>query len=86
MDKKLLAFGFDVINVDGHSISDLNKVLSNCKESSGKKPIAIIANTIKGKGVSLMEGESRWHHSIPNDEEYKLALEELNLEHEKLIQ
>ena len=77
LDKKLLAFGFDVINVDGHSISDLNKVLRNCKESSGKKPTAIIANTIKGKGDSSMEAEFKWHHSIPNHEEDKIALDEL---------
>ena len=50
------------------------------------KPNLIIANTSKGKGISFIENVVSWHHRVPSDEEYKLAIEELNLEHEKLIQ
>ena len=51
-----------------------------------EKPNLIIANTSKGKGISFIENVVSWHHRVPTDEEYKLALEELNLEHKKLAQ
>ncbi len=71
------SFGFNVIEVDGHNIEGLVnsfELAKNIKE----KPSIIIAKTTKGKGVSFMENKAEWHGKAPNDEEYKLALKELN--------
>ena len=75
LDKKLEAFGFEVLNVDGHNYEELEKVLAQAKKSN--KLTAIIANTVKGKGVSFMENNASWHGKAPNDAELKQALEEL---------
>ncbi len=75
LDKKLEAFGFNVKTVDGHNFEELEKVLLDAKKSN--ELTAIIANTIKGKGVSFMENNVSWHGKAPNDEELKKALEEL---------
>ena len=64
--------------VDGHSHQDLLEVFSTIRERVSEKPLAIIANTIKGKGVSYMEGQIKWHHGVPNDEEYQIAMKELS--------
>lgn len=74
---KLLAFGCDVREVDGHNHSELIEALLN--HSMGR-PIAIIAHTIKGKGISFMENRVEWHYKNPNDEQLALALEELEVE------
>ncbi|MAZ07582.1 MAG: transketolase, partial [Rickettsiales bacterium] len=58
-----------------HNFSNLEKSLKKAKKN--KKPSIIIANTIKGKGVSFMERDTKWHHSIPNNEEYLMAKKEL---------
>ena len=76
LDKKLEAFGFDVINVDGHNTEELEKALNEAKKPD--KLVAIIANTTKGKGVSFMENNAGWHGKAPNDEDLARALEELN--------
>ena len=76
IDEKFKSFGFNVINVDGHNIEELISAFEQAKKVKGK-PTAIIANTIKGKGVSFMENQVGWHGKAPNDEEYALALEEL---------
>lgn len=76
LDEKLKAFGFVVYQVDGHNYDELEKVLKEAKKSD--KLIAVIANTIKGKGVSFMENNVAWHGKAPNDEQLKMALEELN--------
>ena len=73
---KFRAFGLAVREVDGHDIAALIKVLSAVPFRKGK-PSLVIANTVKGKGVSFMEGQPRWHHGTPSDEEYSQALEEL---------
>ena len=79
LDKKLQSFGWDTMILDGHSHQDLFEVFSAIrKRVSAKKPLAIIANTIKGKGVSYMEGQIKWHHGIPSDEEYQIAIKELS--------
>lgn len=78
VEEKFLSFGWNVETVDGHSINELTKVFSSVINSIRNKPTAIIANTIKGKGVSFMEGNLKWHHSIPSDEEYAIALKELS--------
>lgn len=67
------SFGFETYIVDGNNIEELTKVLT----LKSDKPIAIIANTVKGKGVSFMEGKLEWHYKSPNDEQLKIALREI---------
>lgn len=76
IDEKFRSFGFGVINVDGHNISELISAFEQAKKTKGK-PTAIIANTIKGKGVSFMENQAGWHGKAPNEEQYKQAMKEL---------
>ena len=76
IDEKWRAFGWNVVEVDGHDIAALRKVLHEAPAVKGK-PTFVIANTIKGKGVSFMEGVKKWHHGVPSDEEYALAMTEL---------
>ena len=76
IDSKFKSFGFNVINVDGHNIEELIKAFDSAKTVKGK-PTAIIAKTIKGKGVSFMENQVGWHGKAPNDDEYKTAIKEL---------
>lgn len=75
--EKFKAFGFHVIEVDGHDFDALANALAEAKETKGK-PTAIIAKTVKGKGISFMENICGWHGKAPNDEEYKQALEQVN--------
>ena len=74
--EKFESFGWSSYEINGHQTDEISNILNKVPDGSGK-PIAVIAHTVKGKGVSFMEGEFRWHHSIPNDEEYKMALDEL---------
>ena len=76
IDKKFEAFNFHVINVDGHDFDSLRAAFKEAKETKGM-PTAIIAKTVKGKGVSYMENQVSWHGSAPNEEQYKVAMEEL---------
>lgn len=76
IDKKLKSFGFETISIDGHNISEIISAFEQAKKIKGK-PTAIIANTIKGKGVSFMEDQASWHGKAPNDEEYEIAIKEL---------
>ena len=76
IDEKFKSFGFETINVDGHNIEGLIAAFEEAKKVKGK-PTAIIANTIKGKGVSFMENMAGWHGKAPNHEEYELAMKEL---------
>ncbi|MFY0688561.1 MAG: transketolase [Cyclobacteriaceae bacterium] len=71
------AFGWSVKEVDGHDLNDLKETLLSAPFEKGK-PNLIIANTIKGKGVSFMENVLKWHHGVPSDEEYELAISELD--------
>lgn len=75
LDEKLKAFGFEVYTIDGHNYEQIESTLLEAKKSD--KLCAIIANTIKGKGVSFMENNAGWHGKAPNDEQLKNALEEL---------
>lgn len=77
LDLKLQAFGWDVETIDGHSFAELLRIFSNINKRLAKKPIAIIANTVKGKGVSYMEGQLKWHHGLPDKNEYRIAVKEL---------
>lgn len=72
---KLLAFGFDVFNIDGHDFNAIHNAIEGAKNS--QKPVAIIAHTTKGKGVSFMENNVSWHGKSPNQEELQKALYEL---------
>ena len=76
IDKKLKSFGFETINVDGHNIADLITAFEQAKETKGK-PTAIIANTVKGEGISFMEDQIDWHGKAPNEEQYEEAKKEL---------
>lgn len=76
IDEKVKAFGFDVITVDGNDFDDLEKAFDAFHKSN--KPFAIIMKTVKGKGVSYMENQVGWHGKAPNEEEYNIAMAELN--------
>ncbi|MBP3314266.1 MAG: transketolase [Clostridia bacterium] len=75
-DKKLEAFGFHVISIDGHDFDEIEAALNEARATKGK-PTAIIAKTVKGKGVSYMEDQVGWHGSAPNDEQYEKAVAEI---------
>ncbi|MGL5260706.1 MAG: transketolase [Lachnospiraceae bacterium] len=77
IDKKFEAFGFEVITIDGHDFNDIKKAFDFAKTVKGK-PTAIVAKTTKGKGVSFMENKAAWHGSAPNDEQFAVALEDLD--------
>ena len=77
IDKKFEGFGFEVLKIDGNNFDEIEHALNKAKTIKGK-PTVILANTIKGKGVSYMENQVGWHGKAPNADEYKLALEELN--------
>lgn len=75
LSEKIKAFNWDVIEIDGHDISAIYDAIEKAKQAD--KPVAIIANTIKGKGVSFMENNAGWHGKAPNKEDFEKAMEEL---------
>lgn len=75
LDEKFKAFGWNVVVIDGHSFDDIEYAVNEAKKSS--LPTAVIAKTIKGKGVSFMENEASWHGNAPNDEQYRIGMEDL---------
>jgi transketolase len=77
LDKKFESFGWAVRHVDGHDLQMLKETFDALPFSEGK-PSVIIAHTVKGKGVSYMENELKWHHGVPSPEQYTNAIEELN--------
>ena len=85
IDKKFEAFNFHVINIDGNDFDQIDAAFKESRTVKGK-PTAIIAKTLKGKGVSFMENQAGWHGKAPNDEEYKIAMEDLEKEGEALCQ
>ena len=86
IDKKFEAFNFHVINVeDGNDFDQLKAAFDEAKATKGM-PTAIIAKTVKGKGVSFMEGQVGWHGKAPNDEEYAIAMADLEKAGEALCQ
>ena len=76
IDAKFESFGFNVINVDGHNIQELIEAFDKAKTVKGK-PTVVIAKTIKGKGVSFMENQVGWHGKAPNEEQFGIAIKEL---------
>uniref|UniRef100_UPI00228658D7 transketolase n=1 Tax=Roseburia hominis TaxID=301301 RepID=UPI00228658D7 len=85
IDKKFEAFNFHVININGNDFNEIRKALKEARETKGM-PTAIIAKTVKGKGVSFMENEASWHGSAPNDEQYEIAMSDLEKVGEALCQ
>lgn len=83
IDEKFKAFGWHVVSIDGNSISELRETFRKIPFET-EKPTFVIANTIKGKGVSFMEDQKKWHHGVPTDEEYKQAISELNADLDRL--
>jgi transketolase len=81
LDEKWRAFGWEVRSVNGHDYAALTKALT---EPSPGKPVFVIANTVKGKGVSFMENVAKWHHGVPSEAELKQALAELDAAEAKL--
>ena len=76
IDRKFEAFNFHVINIDGHDFDQIRAALAEAKQTKGM-PTAIIMKTTKGKGVSFMENQVGWHGKAPNDEEFKIAMDDL---------
>ena len=76
IDEKFKAVGFHVINIDGHDFDQIEAALNEARSVKGQ-PTAIIAKTVKVKGVSFMENQASWHGTAPNDEQYQQAMEEL---------
>ncbi len=76
LDKKMEAFGWNVIPVDGHDLAALSAAFEQAKTVSGK-PTVLLAKTVKGKGVSFMENDAGWHGKAPNAEQYEKARAEL---------
>ncbi len=77
IDKKFEAFNFHVINIDGNNFDEIDAAFKEARATKGM-PTAIIAKTLKGKGVSFMEGQAGWHGKAPNDEEYAVAMADLD--------
>lgn len=76
IDEKFRNFGFEVLKIDGHNIKEIIEAFGLARKTKGK-PTVIIANTVKGKGVSFMENQAGWHGKAPNEEQYNQAMEEL---------
>lgn len=76
IDEKFKAFHFHVINIDGHNFDEIAKAFSQARQTKGM-PTAIIAKTVKGKGVSFMENQASWHGTAPNEQQYAIAMEDL---------
>lgn len=85
IDEKFKAFKFHVININGNDFQDIERVFQEAREHSGQ-PTAIIAKTVKGKGVSFMENQVGWHGKAPNEEEYQIAMRDLEKAGEALCQ
>ncbi len=85
LDKKFEAFNFHTINIDGNDFDQIRAAFEEARATKGM-PTAIIAKTIKGKGVSFMENEVDWHGKAPNDEQYAVAMQDLEKAGEALCQ
>ena len=79
LDKKWRSFGFKTYSIDGHNHEEISSAIN---DNSDGKPKAIILNTVKGKGISFMEGKHLWHNRMPSPEEEKIAREELGFNNE----
>lgn len=75
--EKFSAFGFNVQQIDGHDLDQIDEAINKAINTKNGNPNVIIAKTVKGKGVSFMENQCSWHGKAPNDEEYKIAMQEI---------
>ena len=78
MREKWQSFGWDAHEIDGHDVNALASAMENVPNGSGR-PVALIAHTVKGKGVSFMEDDNNWHYRAPTADEVRLARAELGL-------
>lgn len=85
IDKKFEAFHFHTITIDGNDFEEIDRAFKEARETKGM-PTAIIAKTVKGKGVSFMENAANWHGAAPNDEQFAVAMEDLEKAGEALCQ
>ena len=85
INKKWEYFGWEVLEIDGHNLEEIQEVLSMDRQKDIKKPRIIIAHTIKGKGISFMENVPIWHYRMPNEEELQIVLKDLELSKEELL-
>ena len=76
LQAKWESFGFFVQSIDGHSVEAISDAIDRAKAEKGR-PAMILANTVKGKGISFMEGKSEWHGKTPNAEQFRAAFDEL---------
>lgn len=76
IDRKFEAFQFHVISIDGNDVEELRRAFTEARKTK-EMPSVIIAHTVKGKGISFMENQAGWHGKAPNEEQYKMAMEEL---------
>ncbi|MCR5417786.1 MAG: transketolase [Lachnospiraceae bacterium] len=74
---KFKAFNFETVEINGHDFTEIREAMQKARQTKGK-PTAIIMKTIKGKGVSFMEGQAGWHGKAPNDEEFAIAMADLD--------
>ena len=77
IDEKFRSFGFQIIKIDGNDVDEIIKAFDVARNVKGK-PTCIIAETVKGKGVSFMENQVKWHGKAPNEEEFNQAIQELS--------
>jgi len=77
LDEKFESFGWAVKHVDGHNLQELTDTLNSLPLTVGK-PSLVIAHTVKGKGISFMENQVKWHHGVPSAEQYEQAITELD--------
>ena len=87
LSEKFQAWGFDAIEIDGHNFDEIRNALLLDKDNLPKKPRAVIANTVKGKGIPMLENNPLWHSKVPNNEELEKILLEIGVtreEYEKL--
>jgi transketolase len=85
LEEKLRTFGFSVVAINGHSYNDLITTLTLDRKNLPKKPLAVVARTLKGKGVSLFENKLGWHGRKPNKDEYAIILKELGMRQENKL-
>lgn len=78
LDDKFRAFGWNVVKTDGHDIAGLVELFKSLKAARGTMPHVVLADTVKGKGVSFMENQAAWHGKAPSEEQMEQALEELS--------
>lgn len=79
-ENKWKAFGWNTVSINGHSFAEILRVLKDIHDPKSNKPLAVVAYTIKGKGVSFMENKISWHHGVPRGDELEVARRELNRE------